>query len=79
MKNRIKEIRESIGITQQELAEQVGATIESITRLENGTKEVLTSTTMLKISRALKTPIETIFMDDYLPGDDDEHAETRYF
>lgn len=62
MKNKIKETRESIGITQQELAEKAGVSRTIVSQLENGSKDVITSTTMLKISKVLDKPIESLFL-----------------
>lgn len=61
MKNKIKEIREDRGMTQGSLASTSGVSRTVISQLENGSRPVVTSETMLKISKALDKPIEEIF------------------
>ena len=60
LSNRLKEIRKQRGLTQEELAERVGVTRQSIISIEKGryTPSVGLS---LKIAHALKTTVETLF------------------
>lgn len=61
MKNRIKEFREELGITQSELAEKAGVSRTVINQLENENREIITSGTMIKLSEALGKSIGKIF------------------
>ena len=62
MKFRIKEIRESQGMTQTELSEKSGITRTTIWKLETGAEEVTTSRTLASIARALNVPIGELFL-----------------
>ncbi len=61
LKNTIKELRKSHGITQDELAGAVGVTRQTIISLEN---EKYNASLQLayRIARYFRTPIETIFI-----------------
>jgi transcriptional regulator with XRE-family HTH domain len=54
---RLRELRESAGLTQGQLAEQVGTTVRTISRLETGTQEP-TWPTVLKLSDVLGVSCE---------------------
>jgi putative transcriptional regulator len=56
MENRLKEIRKSRKITQEELGEMIGSTKMHIWRLERGDRQ-LTQKWLLKISKALNCSI----------------------
>jgi putative transcriptional regulator len=58
--NRIKERRSELGLTQAELAEQVGVTRKTVNTVENG---VFTpsATLAIKLARALKVQVEELF------------------
>ena len=58
---KIKEARESKKMTQEELAEKSGISRGTICALENGTNKTTTSTTLVKIARALETTVDQIF------------------
>ena len=58
----IKNIRESLGITQEELAEISGVSRGTICALENGTERVTTTKTLLKIASALNTTVDQLFL-----------------
>lgn len=62
MKNKIKEIRTELGITQSELAEKSSVSRTVINQLENENREVITSGTMIKLSAALGKSVEEIFL-----------------
>lgn len=62
MENRIKESREELGMTQNELSEASGVARTIISQLENGTRDVITSITMIRLSRALQKPIDYLFL-----------------
>ena len=57
----MREIREKKGMSQKELVEKSGVCRTVISQIENGTRTVITSKTMLKISKALNEPIDNIF------------------
>ena len=62
MRNKLKIVREKKDMTQKELVEKSGVSRTVISQLENGTRSVITSETMLKISKALEEPLENIFL-----------------
>lgn len=64
MKNRIKEFRSRLKMTQDELAEKSGVTRPYICALENGKCMVVKSTTMVSIARALNASVAEIFFDN---------------
>ena len=57
--NRIRDLRESAGLTQSELARRAGLLQSYISRLENGEGSV-SERTLRKIARALRVRIERI-------------------
>lgn len=59
---RIREIRESIGMSQVELCEKSGITRATIWKLETGDNEVTTSKTLLKIADALGVTVGELFL-----------------
>ena len=58
---RIKEVRESKNMTQEELADKSGVSRGTISALENGSLRNTTSKTLLKLAQALDTSVECIF------------------
>lgn len=62
MKTKIKEYREELKLSQHELAEKANVAYTIINQLENETRNVVTSDTMLKISKALGKPVRDVFM-----------------
>ena len=58
--NRIKERRTELGLTQAELADQVGVTRKTVNTVENG---VFTPSALLaiKLAEALDVSVETLF------------------
>ncbi|MDO5415276.1 MAG: helix-turn-helix transcriptional regulator [Bacillota bacterium] len=62
MKNRIKERREELGISQTELSECSGVARTVISQLENGSRKTVTSDTMIKLANSLKSSIGEIFL-----------------
>ena len=62
MNNRIQEIRTTLELSQEELAKVSGVSRTVISQLESGTRKTITSATMLRLSKALKTPVEDIFL-----------------
>lgn len=58
--NRLKERRTELGLTQAELAEQVGVTRKTVNTVENG---VFTPSTTLaiKLAKALDLSVEALF------------------
>lgn len=61
MKNRVKEFREKLGLTQEELAQKSGVSRTTISGFENGSIEITTNTTMEKIAEALNKKTKTVF------------------
>lgn len=60
---RIKELRESLRMTQEELAHKSGVSRGTISALENGSFKETTTKTLVKIARALGTSVDRIFFD----------------
>ena len=58
--NNLRELRVQHGLTQAQLADQVGVARVSIVAIENG-RFIPTIETALRISKALGVPIERIF------------------
>ena len=58
---KIKELREKLKMTQEELSEKSGVSRGTISALENGTDRNTTSKTLLNIARALETTVDRIF------------------
>lgn len=61
---KIKELRESLRMTQQELSEKSGISRGTICALENGTERATTTKTLLNIARALDTTVDRLFYPD---------------
>ena len=58
---KIKELREAMKMTQEELAEKSGVSRGTISALENGIDRTTTSKTLVKLSQALDTTVDRIF------------------
>lgn len=59
---RIKEVREALSMTQEELAEKSGVSRGTISALENGTTRTTTTKTLVLIASALNTTVDRIFL-----------------
>lgn len=62
MENNIRGRRLELGLSQDQLAEKSGTARTIISQLENGTRTVITSETMLKIAKALDSSVADIFL-----------------
>lgn len=62
MKNLIKQIRISKGITQQELSEKAGVSRPYIAKLENSESNEVMVCTMQKIADALEEKLTNVFL-----------------
>ena len=58
---RIRERREAMKMTQEELADKSGVSRGTISALENGSMRNTTSKTLLKLTQALNTSVDRIF------------------
>ena len=58
---KIKELREAMKMTQEELAEKSGVSRGTISALENGIDRMTTSKTLVKLAQALDTTVDRIF------------------
>lgn len=58
---KIKELREAMKMTQEELAEKSGVSRGTISALENGIDRTITSKTLVKLAQALDTTVDRIF------------------
>lgn len=61
---KIKEVRESLKMTQEELAEKSGVSRGTISALESGIVKTTTTKTLCKLSHALGVSIDKIFFGD---------------
>ena len=61
---RIKEYREAIKMTQEELARKSGVSRGTISAMENGSSRATSTKTLVKIARALGTSVDSIFFDE---------------
>lgn len=61
---RIREFREAMKMTQNELAKKSGVSRGTISAMENGTNRETTTKTLVKIARALETSVDRIFFED---------------
>lgn len=61
MKNNVKEIREKLDMTQEELSIKSKVSRTIISGIESGTIETTTNTTMSKIAEALNCTVPYIF------------------
>jgi len=62
MNNKIKERRKALGMSQDQLSSESGVARTVISQLENGSRRVVTSDTMLKLAKALKCSVAEIFL-----------------
>ncbi|WP_297604781.1 helix-turn-helix transcriptional regulator [uncultured Alistipes sp.] len=60
MKNRIRVERAELRMTQQQLAEAIGVSRQTIHAIENG-RFIPSTVLALKIARLFRKPVETIF------------------
>lgn len=67
MKNRIRELRDQFGLTQQELAARLGVTRQTVLAIEND-KYNPTLALAFKLAHVFGQPIEAIF--EYNPEDE---------
>lgn len=58
---KIKELREAMKMTQEELAEKSGVSRGTISALENGNDRTTTSKTLVQLAQALDTTVDRIF------------------
>ena len=58
---KIKELREAMKMTQEELAEKSGVSRGTISALENGIDRTTTSKTLGKLAQARDTTVDRIF------------------
>lgn len=58
---KIKDLREAMKMTQEELAEKSGVSRGTISALENGIDRTTTSKTLVKLAQALDTTVDRIF------------------
>lgn len=58
---KIKEVREKVGMTQEELSKASGVSRVTIVGLEDGTERTTTTKTLVKIAKALGVTVDQIF------------------
>ena len=61
MGNKLKEAREAMKMTQEELSEKSGVSRATISGLENGNERSTMSKTLLALAKALETTVDQIF------------------
>ncbi len=62
MQYKVKEYREEMGMTQEELAKKASVSRAIISGLESGSITVTTTKTLVKIADALKKSVSDIFL-----------------
>lgn len=67
MKNRIRALREALGLTQEDLAQQLRVTRQTVNAIEND-KYNPTLALAFRLAQVFRAPIEQIF--EYKPEDD---------
>lgn len=60
---RIKERREFLGMSQEELSKKSGVSRQTISNLENNPEKSVSTKTLGKIAAALETTVGTLFFD----------------
>lgn len=63
MKFAIKEQRERVGMSQEQLAEKSGISRATLSKLETNSTEACNSQTLSKIADALNVPVSNIFVE----------------
>lgn len=61
---RIKELREALNMTQEDLAIKSGVSRGTICALESGTERTTTTKTLLKLAKALGSTLDQIFFEE---------------
>ena len=61
---KLKETRESKGMSQEQLAQKSGVSRVTISNLETGKQKSASSDTLLKLSSALEEPLDTFLLPD---------------
>lgn len=61
MGNRIRETREQLNLTQEQLSEKSGVSRQTISALENGIERNTSSKTLVAIATAMNTTVDAIF------------------
>mgnify|MGYP000504436349 FL=1 len=64
MKNRLRALREQIGVTQEELSKKSGVSRPTISAIESNQEYVTTNITLEKIARAIDFKVSDIFFRD---------------
>lgn len=59
---RVKELREVLNMTQEDLAQKSGVSRGTISAMENGSSKATSTRTFVKIARALGTSVDSIFL-----------------
>lgn len=62
MDYRVKELRQQLNLTQEQLAEKSGVSKGIIVRLESGRQVITKTSTLLKLSKALNCEVSDIFL-----------------
>lgn len=62
LKNKVKEYRDKLGMSQEELSEKSGVARTIISRIENNQATDVKLSTLLAISSALHQPLSNIFL-----------------
>ena len=62
MQTKLKEVRKAKNMNQEELAQKSGVARTVISQLENGSRAVVKTSTMVKLATALESKISDIFL-----------------
>lgn len=63
MEFRVKQLREDLGMSQEELSRQSGVSRPVIVKLESGEQVSVSTRTLVALASALHTPVKEIFTD----------------
>lgn len=61
---KIRDLREALKMTQEELAEKSSVSRGTIVALENNKEKTTTTKTLLKIAKSLGTTVDNLFFDE---------------
>ena len=64
MGNKIRELRERLNISQEELSISSGVSRSIISQLETGKRQITTTKTLMKIAAGLGTTVSNLFFDE---------------
>lgn len=61
---KVKELRQKLSLSQEELSQRSGVSRQTISSIENNDARAATTKTLAKIARALNTTVGALFFDE---------------